>query len=308
MLHQHSLTPLPMLSHLYTGDTGRAHHQNSTVFPHNNDMPGISSAEVETDAARLLAEDLANPAPAPPFARFGSRTMDAIRRLAEIFDATGAQPPTPTPPSRRTHATIQLPMLQRNTDPKAHPRVPPTVHPCRPPRPPQASPPKVDSPARNPPHSYPLRSHVQAKHTVDIVGEGAVAFQGVLDPNIVKTQGYTQLIHTYYQGTCTTAFSNDIRGMAQGVVNHNKGKNTIFFIQLLGVLAGNRVTYGRIVVSIRPNKTETHRLCITVGGDNLSCKVPTATQCASLVTKNILVNSVVSTILAMFMCADIHDF
>ena len=34
----------------------------------------------------------------------------------------------------------------------------------------------------------------------------------------------------------------------------------------------------------------------------------TATQCASLITTKILLNSVVSTILALFMCADIHDF
>ena len=47
---------------------------------------------------------------------------------------------------------------------------------------------------------------------------------------------------------------------------------------------------------------------ITVGGDKLSYDGPTATQCASLITTKILLNSVVSTILALFMCADIHDF
>ena len=47
---------------------------------------------------------------------------------------------------------------------------------------------------------------------------------------------------------------------------------------------------------------------ITVGGDKLSYKGPTVTQCSSLITTKILLNSVVSTILAMFMCADIHNF
>ena len=47
---------------------------------------------------------------------------------------------------------------------------------------------------------------------------------------------------------------------------------------------------------------------ITVGVDNISYEGHTATQCASLTTTKILLNSVVSTILAMFMCADIHDF
>ena len=63
-----------------------------------------------------------------------------------------------------------------------------------------------------------------------------------------------------------------------------------------------------IFVSISPNKAETHRVCITVGGDKLSYYGPTATQCANLVTTKILLNSVVSTILYLFMCADIHDF
>ena len=61
-------------------------------------------------------------------------------------------------------------------------------------------------------------------------------------------------------------------------------------------------------MSIRPNKTETHRVRITVGGDKLSYYGPTATKCASLITTKILLDSVVSTILALFMCAEIHDF
>ena len=49
-------------------------------------------------------------------------------------------------------------------------------------------------------------------------------------------------------------------------------------------------------------------MCITVGGENLSYEGTNTTQCASLITTKILLNSVVSTILAMFMCAYIHDF
>ena len=60
-------------------------------------------------------------------------------------------------------------------------------------------------------------------------------------------------------------------------------------------------------MSTRPNKAETHRVCITVGVDTLSYDGPTATQYASLITTKILLSSVVSIILALFMCADIHD-
>ena len=61
-------------------------------------------------------------------------------------------------------------------------------------------------------------------------------------------------------------------------------------------------------MSISPNKTETHQVRTTIGDDKLSYEGPTATKCASLITTKILLNSVVSTILAIFMCADIHDF
>ena len=45
-----------------------------------------------------------------------------------------------------------------------------------------------------------------------------------------------------------------------------------------------------------------------MGVDNLSYDGPKATQCASLIITKILLNGVVSTILDIFMCTDIHDF
>ena len=161
-------------------------------------------------------------------------------------------------------------MLQRNIYPQATLSVPPTVPPCRPSSTPRAPPPRVDPPERNPPHRYPLRSRAQSNHTVETVGEGAVAFQGLLDPNTGKTHGYMQLIRRPDKSTWTTVLFNGIGRLSQGVGNRIKGKNTIFFIHHSGVPAGKRVTYGRIVASISPNKTETHQVRITVGGDKLS--------------------------------------
>ena len=112
---------------------------------------------------------------------------------------------------------------------------------------------------------------------MEIIGEGSVAFQEVLDPATGKTQGYMQLIRGPNKGTWTTAFSNEIGRLSQGVGNRIKDTNTIFFIHHSEVPEGKRVTYGRIVVSIRPNKAETHRVWITVGGDKLSYDGRTAT-------------------------------
>ena len=233
--------------------------------------------------------------------------MDTIRQLAEIFATTGAPLRNPTPPTRHNHTTVQLPRRQHSTDPQAPPRVPPSVPTSRPPRPPPDPPSRVEPPPHNQPHRYPLRSRAQANHTVDTLREGAVAFQGVLDPATGKNQGYTQLIRGTNKETWTKAFSKDIGRLAQGVGKHVKGTNTIFYIQHSEVPAGKRVTYGQIVVSIRTNKTETQQVRTTVRGDKLSYDRPTTTKCASLITTNILLNSVVSTILDLFMCADIHN-
>ena len=61
-------------------------------------------------------------------------------------------------------------------------------------------------------------------------------------------------------------------------------------------------------MSISPNKAEKHRVRINVGGDKISYDGPTVTQCARLITTKILLNSVVSTILDLFMCAEIQYF
>ena len=144
LVHRHGPTPLPMLPHLHTGDARRAHRQNSTVSPHNGSMTAMYSAEAAKDAARRLADALAKPASAAPFTRFVAQTMDTTRQLADSFATTGAPTPTPTLPPRRTCATIQLPLMQSDTDHQAPPRVPPTVLPCRTPIPPPVPPPRVE--------------------------------------------------------------------------------------------------------------------------------------------------------------------
>ena len=152
-------------------------------------MPAMSSADSAIDAARRLADALANPAPAAPFSRFGAQTMDAILQLANIFAATGA-PPIPLQPKRQTCTPMQLPRRQHSTEPQSPPRVPPKVPPSSPPRPPPDPPPRVEIPTRDPPHRYPLHSHAQANHIVETIGYVSVAFQGVIDPTTGKTQGY----------------------------------------------------------------------------------------------------------------------
>ena len=308
VVHWNGPTPQPMLHHICTGDTGRLHIKTVEFSNHNGAMPAIFSADVATDVARRLADALASPTLTAPFAYFGTHTMDAIQRLTNNFSVASTPTPTPTPPPSSTRAKTPSPTPRHNIETHSPPRVLPAVPKLLSTVPPSAKPPRVEPPAINSSHRYPLCSRTGAKFAVEAVGKGTVAFQGAIDPAMGKTQGYMQLICGPAKDTLTKVFSNDIVILVQGMGKRIKGTNTIFFIHQSAFPAGKRVPYGNIVVSIRTNKSETHRTRINVGGKRISYEGPTATQCAILITAKVIINSVVSNILVMFMCANICDF
>ena len=78
-------------------------------------------------------------------------------------------------------------------------------------------------------------------------------------------------------------FLNEIRHIFQGI-RDIEGTNTLLFIHKHEVPQGIKVTYSRIVCEIRPQKTETHRVQLTVGGDKVSYEVPVSTPKAYLTT------------------------
>ena len=86
------------------------------------------------------------------------------------------------------------------------------------------------------------------------------------------------------------------------------GTNTVFFIRKCDVQEGRTVTYSRLVSIICPQKTETHRVCVTVSGEKLDFPGITTTNCASLTTTKRLLISVVSTPDARFLTLDIKNF
>ena len=86
------------------------------------------------------------------------------------------------------------------------------------------------------------------------------------------------------------------------------GTNTIFFVPKDKVPAVRTVTYGIIVAEIRPQKAETHRTRLTVGGNLINFPGDVTTPTADLITAKLIFNSVLSTKNAKFMCADIANF
>ena len=66
------------------------------------------------------------------------------------------------------------------------------------------------------------------------------------------------------------SLANEFGRLAQGVSNRIDGTSTMYFIPKEEVpFTTKKVTYPKIVCNIRPNKADTHRTRITVGGNLL---------------------------------------
>ena len=103
--------------------------------------------------------------------------------------------------------------------------------------------------------------------------------------------------------------ANDIGRLAQGVSTHiPRGTNTVFYVPKSSDPSNRKVTYARMVSTIRLHKTEFNRVRVTVYGNILDYPGATTTNCASLATTKCFLNSTISTPDARFVTLDIKDF
>jgi hypothetical protein len=98
--------------------------------------------------------------------------------------------------------------------------------------------------------------------------------------------------------------------LAQGIGQREKGTNTIFFIPHANIPHDRRrdVTYGRICVDHRPQKKETNRTRLTVGGNLINFPGDVSTPTADPTTAKLVMNHTLSTNNARYMCNDIKNF
>ena len=87
-----------------------------------------------------------------------------------------------------------------------------------------------------------------------------------------------------------------------------KGTNTCHWIPKSAVPKNKEVTYALTVVDIRPEKSESNKVRITVAGDCLDYFGETSSKTASQKTAKILINSILSTKNAKFMSINISNF
>jgi hypothetical protein len=279
-------------------------------FPTHTKMPHASSADNAMIAAKELTAALLHPAPAAPFAHIGDAQLKAIRTLAEIFQRTidTAKPPPRVPIALHNH--------KKNTPtPVLHPippheQPPSPIHPHLIPNDHEASPRVIPITPTN--HRYPTRQSQQA-NSVIIPPMPQPLFHSfansVIDEVTGQVEEYRHLIKGANSKIWENSFANKIGRLTQGVgTRMPTGTNTIFFIPKKAVPTDRKVTYGRICVNIRPQKTEPHRTRLTVGGNLIEYPDDVSTPTADLTTAKLLFNSVISTPGAKFLTADIKDF
>ena len=86
------------------------------------------------------------------------------------------------------------------------------------------------------------------------------------------------------------------------------GTKTIRFRERSAVPHNKKVTYGRIIASLRPHKEENHRVRLTVGGNLLDYDGDVSTLTTYLTTTKKIINSVISTNKARLATTDIENF
>ena len=87
-----------------------------------------------------------------------------------------------------------------------------------------------------------------------------------------------------------------------------KGTQTIKFRKRSAVPHNKKVTYGRIVASLRPHKEEKHRVRLVVGGNQLDYDGDAITPTTDLTTTKVFINSIISTNKARMATTDIENF
>jgi hypothetical protein len=164
MISRSSTGTLPVLPSLCHQNRAEPIARTVEFFPHYGKMPQLSSADAAIRAAIDLCWTLHNPAPASPLTSIGDAQMDAIQKLADIFDVAAAHPaptkhtPAPSP------ASAALPRVGFQPTPHSLSPAPHTIEPetLPTPLPPSHSTPNRRSPRLHAHHIIPPDSSAYA--------------------------------------------------------------------------------------------------------------------------------------------------
>jgi hypothetical protein len=248
-------------------------------FPHNYQMPQLSSTDRLLMATKDMTDSLQNTDPEVPFARVGDDTISALAELAAIFKLKLRQTPSPTPQAAPP-TVIQRPCLAESSNQILNSRMPlsrqtrsqKTIHTqdiSNAPLPPRVVTPRMlnPSPPRMPTRSQRLSPRnfsqddfcgMDTAHMAIALGENHCSRQhlanAVIHPDTGKEMEYTALMKDpRLQPLWTRGFGNECGRLFQGIRDIT-GTDTCFFIKLTNIPKDRKITYGKIVCDYKPYK------------------------------------------------------
>ena len=107
-------------------------------------------------------------------------------------------------------------------------------------------------------------------------------------------QKYRHLIKGPLRKIWERSFGNELGQLAQGI-REVKGTNRVMFIPKYKIPKDKKVTYGKIVCEMKPEKEDKELTRLTVGGNLLDFTGNLSVPTASVTTAKCVFNSVVST-------------
>jgi hypothetical protein len=301
-------------------------------FPHNYQMPQLSSTDRFLMAAKDMTDALQNPHPEDPFTSVGDDTIAALTDSAAIFKLKLRQTPSPANQAapagvvqRGSLAPTSNPILNSPMPIARQTRSQTTIHTQDIPNVPL--PPRVVAPRTilQPPPRVPTGSQGLSPRNLsedDFCGMDsthmAISLEhthwsqqhhanAVIHPVTGKEMEYSALMKDpRLQPLWTRGFGNECGRLFQGI-RDIPGTDTCFFIKLKNI-PKDKITYGKIVCDYKPHKKEKERVRLTVGGDRLDYSGDVATSTADITTFKILINSTLSTEDATMMMMDKKNY
>jgi hypothetical protein len=302
-------------------------------FPHNYQMPQLSSTYRLLMSAKDMTDALQNPHPEVPSARVGNDTISALADLAAILKLKLRQTPSPTPQaapptvsqrpclaeSSHQISNSPMPILRQTTSqttihtqdisnaPLSLRVVTTRTLPPSPPRVPTCS--QRLSPRNLSQHDF---CGMDTAHIAIALGDNHWSRQhlanAVIHPITGKEMEYSALMKDpRLRPLWTRGFGNECGRLFQGI-RDIAGTDACFFIKLTSIPKYRKITYNKIVCDYKPNKKEKEHVRLTVGGDRLDYSGDVTTSTADITTFKILINSTLSTEDAAMMMMDIKNY
>jgi hypothetical protein len=284
-------------------------------FPSNVPFPKVSTddylRQTATDMLTLLQGSATHPVPS---LTYGSHITNAYIQIAQILKrATAPPPPAQVPPATE----LRVPLVpatapaQRVLRSAPLPPISPAVQlisiPRTTPRPKKVPPRPTPFPSRRSPRLAIRRSPrlTPTGHLAQIASTHRyahhIAALALTPPTAGKQGSLKQLLQGPDASIWIRGLANEWgRLLAHGIGQKRPptaritGTGTLFFISKAQVPANRIATYANFVCSIRPQKTETHRVRMTAGGDKLDYPGDASSPTVSMLDAKVHINSTIS--------------